>query len=111
NKAANVIQFAKETAGSASETNSANLGASFPDTVWLRMTSEDGQSVTASYSSDGVTWLPITTGGGQTAEPRDLGGITSPKVGLLALGATAAGAADNLVAEFDYFTLTPDDTA
>ena len=34
-----------------------------------------------------------------------------PQVGLLALGATAAGAADNLVAKFDYFTITPDSTA
>ena len=42
---------------------------------------------------------------------RDLTGITAPKVGLLALGSTAAGAADNITAEFDYFTITPDDTA
>ena len=41
-KAANVIQFAKEVNATASETNSANLGADFPDTVWLRMTSTDG---------------------------------------------------------------------
>ncbi len=40
-KAANVIQFAKEVNATASETNSANLGADFPDTVWLRMTSTE----------------------------------------------------------------------
>ena len=106
-KAANIIQFTKETNGTASETNSANLGAAFPDTVWLRMSSTDGTSVTASYSSDGATWLPVTSANAA----RDLTGITTPKVGLLALGATAAGAADNLVAKFDYFLLTPDDTA
>ena len=82
----------------------------FPDTVWLRMTSTDGTSVTASYSTDGDTWLPINAANG-TAAPRDLTGITAPKVGLLALGATAAGAADNLVAKFDHFKITPDDTA
>ena len=43
--------------------------------------------------------------------PRDLTSITAPKVGLLALGSTAAGAADNITAKFDYFTITPDDTA
>ena len=106
-KAANVIQFAKETAGAATETNSANLGADFPDTVWLRMSSTDGNAVTASYSSDGATWLPVTAANAS----RDLSGITAPKVGLLALGATAAGGADGLVAEFEYFTITPDDTA
>ena len=106
-KAANVIQFAKEVNATASETNSANLGADFPDTVWLRMTSTNGSSVTASYSTDGDTWLPINAANAA----RDLTGITAPKVGLLALGATAAGAADNLVAEFDHFKLTPDDTA
>ncbi|HSF35420.1 MAG TPA: ThuA domain-containing protein [Nocardioides sp.] len=109
-KAANVIQFAKEVNGTASESNSTALGATFPDTVWLRMTSTDGNVVTPSYSTDGATWLPITTSNG-TAAPRDLTGITAPKVGLLALASTAAGAADNITAEFDYFTLTPDDTA
>ena len=110
-RAANIIQFAKEVNATASETNSANLGASFPDTVWLRMSSTDGNVVTPSYSIDGATWLPITLTNGTTAPTRDLSGITAPKVGLLALGATAAGGADNLVAKFDYFLLTPDDTA
>ncbi|MCF6376869.1 ThuA domain-containing protein [Nocardioides KLBMP 9356] len=109
-KAANVIQFAKEVNGTASESNSTNLGASFPDVVYLRMTSANGTSVTPTYSTDGATWLPITTSSG-TAPARDLTGITSPKVGLLALASTAAGAADNLVAKFDYFTITPDDKA
>jgi PKD repeat protein len=109
-KAANVIQFAKEVGGTASESNSTALGATFPDTVWLRMTSTDGNVVTPTYSTDGATWLPITTSSG-TAAPRDLTGITAPKVGLLGLGSTAAGAADNIQAKFDYFTITPDDTA
>ena len=108
-KAANVIQFAKEVNATASESNSTALGAAFPDTVWLRMSSTDGNVVTPTYSTDGTTWLPITTSGG-TAAPRDLTSITTPKVGLLALGATAAGGADNLIAKFDYFTLGKDDT-
>ncbi len=37
-----------------------HLGAAFPDTVWLRLTSTDGNAVTASYSSDGATWSPVT---------------------------------------------------
>jgi hypothetical protein len=74
------------------------------------MTSTDGNVVTPTYSTDGATWLPITTSSG-TAAPRDLTGITAPKVGLLGLGSTAAGAADNIQAKFDYFTITPDDTA
>ena len=78
--------------------------------MWLRLSSTDGNVVTPSYSTDGATWLPITTSNG-TAAPRDLTSITSPKVGLLALGATAAGGADNLSAKFDYFLITPDDTA
>ena len=59
-KAANIIQFAKEVNATASESNSTNLGATFPDTVWLRMSSTDGNVVTPSYSTDGATWLPIT---------------------------------------------------
>ena len=109
-KAANVIQFAKETAGTASESNSTNLGAAFPDTVWLRMTGTAAGVVTPTYSTDGATWLPVTTSGG-TAAPRDLTGISSPKVGLLALGSTAASATPAITAQFDYFTITPDDTA
>ena len=109
-KAANVIQFAKEVNAVASESNSATLGATFPDTVWLRMSSTDGNVVTPSYSTDGATWLPITTSGG-TAAPRDLTGITAPKVGLLALGSTAAGAADNSPRSSTTSPLTPDDTA
>jgi len=110
-KAANVIQFAKEVNGTASESNSANLGATFPDTVYLRMSSTNGVSVTPSYSTDGVTWLPITLSNGTTAAPRDLSGITAPKVGLLALGSTAASATPAITAQFDFFTITPDDTA
>ena len=110
NKAENVIQFAKEVSGSATESNSTALGSAFPDTVWLRMTSPDGRVVTPSYSTDGATWLPVTTSNG-TAAPRDLAGITAPKVGLMAVGSTVAAAADGVTAAFDYFTLTPDSTA
>ncbi|TWG99002.1 glucose/arabinose dehydrogenase [Nocardioides sp. J9] len=102
NKANNVVQFAKEVGATATETNTPNLGADFPDTVWLRMTSTDGNEVTASYSSDGATWTEV-------AGVRDLSGISSPKVGLLALGNQAGSV--GITAEFDYFTITPDDTA
>ncbi|QDH10819.1 DUF1349 domain-containing protein [Nocardioides dongxiaopingii] len=102
NKANNIIQVAKEVNATASETNSANLGASFPDTVWLRMSSTDGNVVSFSYSVDGATWTQMTG-------TRDLSGITAPKVGLLTLGSQAASV--GITAEFDYFTLTPDDTA
>ena len=111
-KAANVIQFAKELNATASESNSTNLGAAFPDTVWLRMTGTAAGIVTPTYSTDGATWLPITTSTG-TAAPRDLtgAGFTNLKVGLLALGSTAASATPAITAQFDYFTITPDDTA
>ncbi|MQW74974.1 DUF1349 domain-containing protein [Nocardioides sp. dk4132] len=102
NKANNVIQMAKEVNASATETNSANLGADFPDTVWLRLSSTDGNVVSGSYSSDGETWTDV-------ASTRDLTGITAPKVGLLALGSQTAST--GISASFDHFTLTPDDTA
>ncbi|MBM7518550.1 ThuA domain-containing protein [Nocardioides nitrophenolicus] len=102
NKANNVIQFAKEVGGTATETNSANLGAAFPDTVWLRLSSPDGLAVSASYSSDGTTFT-------SAGAARDLTSINEPRVGLLALANQAAGA--NITAHFDSFHITPDDTA
>jgi len=102
NKANNIVQMAKEVGGTATETNSANLGADFPDTVWLRLSSTDGNVVAGSWSSDGETWTDV-------ASTRDLTGITAPKVGLLALGSQTAAA--GITASFDHFTLTPDDTA
>ncbi|MFB9315816.1 ThuA domain-containing protein [Nocardioides plantarum] len=101
-KSANIIQFAKEVNATASETNSANLGAAFPDTVWLRMTATAAGVVTASYSTDGETFTAMSA-------TRDLTGITAPKVGLLTLGSQAAST--GITAKYDYFTLTPDDTA
>src|SRR4029079_12610615 len=62
NAASNIIQTAKETAGTAVETNTAGLGASFPSTVWLRLTSEDGVQVLGSYSTDGETWTNMSGG-------------------------------------------------
>ncbi|WP_243731726.1 ThuA domain-containing protein [Nocardioides ochotonae] len=102
NKANNIIQMAKEVNASATETNSADLGAAFPDTVWLRLSSTDGNVVAGSWSSDGETWTDV-------ASTRDLAGITAPKVGLLALGSQPAS--PGITAGFDHFTLTPDDTA
>ncbi len=104
-KAANIIQMTKETNATAAESNSANLGAAFPDTVWLRLASTDGVAVTGSYSTDGITYTPLTLANGNAAPTRDFTGITAPRVGLIALASTTAGAADNLVAQFDSFEM------
>ncbi|WP_139984529.1 ThuA domain-containing protein [Nocardioides litoris] len=103
NKANNVIQFASETNATATETNSANLGATFPDTVWLKLASTDGTTVTASYSADGATYQPVTA----TAAARPV--PANAKVGMVALA--GSGQTAGITAKFDYFTITPDDTA
>ncbi|WP_205471609.1 ThuA domain-containing protein [Nocardioides sp. SYSU D00038] len=102
NKAGNVIQFAKEVAGTATETNTSGLGANFPDTVWLRLSSPDGLAVTASYSADGQDFVDMTGA-------RDLSSINEPRIGVTAFANNAAAA--NITAHFDYFRITPDDTA
>ena len=96
----NIIQTAKEVDGTAAETNTSGLGAGFPDTVWLRLTSEDGTDVIGSYSTDGETWTEMSAG-------YDLNGITNPRVGLLAAANTTAGA--GITASFDWFNLGADD--
>ncbi|WP_345458255.1 ThuA domain-containing protein [Nocardioides marinquilinus] len=101
--AGRIVQFAKEVGGTATETNTNALGADFPDTVWLRLTSPDGLAVSASYSTDGATFTEM---GGAA---RDLSGINEPRVGLTAFANNAAAA--GIVADFDSFSITPDDTA
>lgn len=105
NKANNVIQFASETNATASETNSANLGATFPDTVWLKLASTNGTTVTASYSTDGSVYQPVTASAAARPIP------ANAKVGMLALAGSGQSAAANITAQFDYFRITPDDTA
>ncbi|WP_309112821.1 ThuA domain-containing protein [Saccharothrix sp.] len=100
-----IFQFIREEAGQPNEvgeSNTAPLGAAYPDTVWVRFTS-DGQNLTASYSADGQSFTAMP-------QTKALAGMVNPKVGLLSL---VGGGGDRPVidAEFDWFTLVPDDTA
>ncbi|NUT53239.1 MAG: DUF1349 domain-containing protein [Saccharothrix sp.] len=103
--ASRIFQFIREEAGQPNEvgeSNTAPLGAQFPDTVWVRFTS-DGQNLTAAYSADGQAFTEMP-------QTKALAGMANPKVGLLSL---VGGGGDRPVvdAEFDWFTRTPDDTA
>jgi PKD repeat protein/plastocyanin len=89
------FEFIQEIAGTPrndSADSTANLPAGFPNTFWLRMTS-DGTNVTGAYSTDGSTWTPV---GRPAAIP------ANAKVGLFAFSNSAATAP---VADFDSFTL------
>ncbi|MFD1146818.1 ThuA domain-containing protein [Saccharothrix hoggarensis] len=102
--ASRIFQFIREENGSPNEvgeSNTAPLGAQYPDTVWVRFTS-DGSTLTASYSADGQTFTTMP-------QTKSLAGIAHPKIGLLSL----AGYDDRPVvtAQFDTFTITPDTTA
>jgi len=100
-----VFQFIREEAGQPNEvgdSNTANLGAAYPDTVYVRLSS-DGTHLTASYSADGLSWtnMPQTD--------KLLAGITNPRIGLVSLSGT--GSRPVVDAAFDWFQLVPDDTA
>ncbi len=100
--AGRVFQFARETAGSAVEDNTTALGAEYPDTVFVRLTS-DGETLSASYSSDGQTFTAM-------ADTFALAGIEDPRIGLAAFANSGSpGAVVN--AHFDWFHITPDDTS
>ena len=106
-KAARIIQYSNELAGSVQEANTQNLGADFPDSVWLRFTS-DGENLTPSYSTDGITWISADDSWtGWAAARKSTADFTDPRVGLLSL-ANSGTAVD---AAFDFFHLTPDNTA
>jgi len=100
-----IFQFIREENGVPNEvadSNTANLGATYPDTVYVRLAS-DGTRLTASYSADGLSW---------TAMPQTdklIAGITNPRIGLVSLSGT--GVRPVVDAAFDWFQLTPDDTA
>lgn len=99
-----IFQFIREEGGVPNEvagSNTANLGAAYPDTVWVRFTS-DGANLKAAYSSDGATFTEMP-------ETKQLAGITNPRIGLFGLANRAE--ALPITASFDYFQLTPDDTA
>ncbi|QFY14551.1 DUF1349 domain-containing protein [Nonomuraea phyllanthi] len=101
--ASRIFQFIREENGApneVSQSNTANLGDSYPDTVYVRFMS-DGTNITAHYSPDGTTYTAMP-------ETKALAGITDPKIGLLSL----AGANHPVVdASFDWFHITPDDQA
>ncbi|MFC7109164.1 DUF1349 domain-containing protein [Nonomuraea rubra] len=103
NHASRIFQFIREENGApneVSQSNTANLGDAYPDTVYVRFIS-DGTNITAHYSADGTTFTAMP-------QTKALAGITSPKIGLLSL----AGADHPVVdASFDWFHITPDDTA
>ncbi|WP_380166712.1 ThuA domain-containing protein [Jannaschia sp. R86511] len=101
NAGSRVFQFLRETNASAAEFNTAGLGTAFPDTFWVRLTSTNGTDVTGSYSSDGVNFVDM----GQTVTTA---GITNPRIGLVSL--TGTGQTPIIDAEFDSFTITPDDS-
>ncbi|WP_426594786.1 ThuA domain-containing protein [Cellulomonas sp. McL0617] len=107
NPAEHIIQFAHEVGGSAQEANSAALGTAFPDTVYLRITS-DGTTLSPSYSTDGTTWIsPDQSWSGWDAIRKDQASLGSPKIGLAAF-ANASGTVTD--AAFDWFRLSPDPT-
>ena len=76
--AGRVFQFLKETNAVATEFNTPGIGAAYPDTFWVRLTSVNGTDVTGQYSADGVAWTDM----GQTVTTA---GITNPRIGLLSL--------------------------
>ncbi|MEV5559350.1 ThuA domain-containing protein [Nonomuraea wenchangensis] len=101
--ASRIFQFIREenaAPNEVSESNTASLGDAYPDTVYVRFVS-DGSTISAHYSSDGSTFTAMP-------QTKSLAGITSPKIGLISL----AGANHPVVdAAFDWFHITPDDTA
>lgn len=102
--AKNVFQFIREDAGQPNEVPAsvtAPLGAGYPNTVYVRLTS-DGTNITASYSSDGTTFTAMP-------QTKALAGIINPRIGLIALA--GSGTTPVVDAHFDWFHLTPDPTA
>ncbi|MFI7150941.1 ThuA domain-containing protein [Nonomuraea sp. NPDC050022] len=103
NHASRIFQFIREenaAPNEVSQSNTANLGDSYPDTVYVRFVS-DGTNITAHYSSDGTTFTAMP-------QTKALAGIANPKIGLISL----AGANHPVVdASFDWFHITPDDKA
>ncbi|WP_436759233.1 ThuA domain-containing protein [Streptosporangium sp. V21-05] len=102
--AARIFQFIREENGTpneVSQSNTANLGDAYPDTVYVRFMS-DGTNLTAHYSADGTTFTAMP-------QTKALAGISNPRVGMFALAST--GNRPVVDASFDWFHITPDDTA
>ena len=102
---ARVFQFLKEDNAAPQEINTPAIGALFPDDFFVRITS-DGTTLTSSYSTDGINYTAVN--GTFT-----LAGIDNPKIGLFAAGSlsTQTEGVTPPNAEFDWFSITPDDTA
>ncbi|MDH2425271.1 ThuA domain-containing protein [Sphaerisporangium sp. TRM90804] len=103
--AARVFQFIREEAGQPNEvaqSNSANLGAQYPTTVYIRLAS-DGTNLTASYSPDGTNWTAMPQ------RDKTVAGIVNPRIGLASFAAT--GNRPVIDATFDWFQISPDDSA
>lgn len=102
NAATRVYQFAREFAGTPTETNSPAVGAGYPDTGYVQLRVDAGGIVEGFYSQDGEAW----TSTGATA---DVSGFTNPQMGLFSLAGNGRQA--GAIASFDWFLVTPDDTA
>ncbi len=99
-----IFQFIREEAGAPNEvtaSNTSNLGDAFPDTFYVRFSS-NGTNLNASYSADGTTFTAMS-------ETKQLAGITNPRIGLISFAST--GQRTVVDAKFDWFSITPDDTA
>ncbi|MFG6444521.1 ThuA domain-containing protein [Microbacterium sp. P07] len=103
--AGRVFQFVREENGTANEvaaSNTSPLGDAFPDTYFVRFTS-DGTTLQAAYSADGSTYTSMP-------ETKQLAGMTNPRIGLAAF--SNSGSTPSVIdAQFDWFHITPDDTA
>nr|WP_265736703.1 PQQ-dependent sugar dehydrogenase [Peterkaempfera griseoplana] len=100
----NIFQFIREENGDPHEVSASNtgaLGAAYPQTVYLRITS-DGSNITAAYSADGSTFTTMP-------ETKPIAGIGNPRIGLVSLAGN--GTTPPVDAAFDWFHLTPDPTA
>jgi len=91
-----VFQWLREDDQVPDEFNTPLLGANYPSTVWMRITS-DGTTLTASYSHDGVQWINMLVS-------RDLPDSENLRVGLMAVAGNAGVAGE--VAVFDSFSVT-----
>lgn len=103
--ATRIFQFIREENAQPNEvgaSNTAALGADYPDTVYVRFVS-NGENLQAAYSADGVDFTTMS-------ETKSIADLENAKIGLVSLkgNGTAAPVID---AEFDWFQITPDDTA
>src|SRR5690606_22281806 len=100
-----IYQFIREETAQPNEvnqSNTANLGADYPDTVYVRFIS-NGENLQAAYSADGVDFTLMP-------ETKSIANLTNPKIGLVALKGNNTST-PVIEAEFDWFHITPDDTA